>query len=102
MRVPGLRHSAEQVGGLVFFGHMLNKMRLRAQGKLPPDCRTADTHQRVCRFLRGECAALLECVLAGTTDQEALEWCFTHGRRPNDQQTDLGLLAIHQSAGGAP
>lgn len=32
MRISGLRHSAEQVGGFVFFGRMLDKMRLRAQG----------------------------------------------------------------------
>ncbi len=86
MRVPGLRHSAEQVGGLVFFGRMLDKMRLRAQGKLPPDYKTTGTDQRVCRFLRVKYAALLERVLAGTTDQEALEWCFTHGRRPNEEE----------------
>ncbi len=86
MRVPGLRHSAEQVGGLVFFGRMLDKMRLRAQGKLPSDYKTTGTDQRVCRFLRVEYAALLERVLAGTTDQEALEWCFTHGRRPNEEE----------------
>ncbi len=86
MRVPGLRHSAEPVGGLVFFGRMLGKMRLRAQGRLPPDYKTTGTDQRVCRFLRVEYAALLERVLAGVTDQEALEWCFTHGRRPNEEE----------------
>ena len=44
-------------------------MRLRTQGKLPPDYKTTGTDQRVCRFLRVEYAALLERVLAGTTDQ---------------------------------
>lgn len=86
MRVPGLRHSAEEVGGLVFFGRMLDKMRLRAQGKLPPDYKTTGTDWRVCRFLRVEYEALLERALAGTTDEEALEWCFTHGRRPNEEE----------------
>ena len=37
MKIPGLRHSAEQVEGLVFLGRMLDKIRLHAQGKLPPD-----------------------------------------------------------------
>lgn len=40
----------------------------------------------MCRFLSVEYAALLERVLTGTTDQEALEWCFTHGRRPNEEE----------------
>ncbi len=82
MKVPGLRHSAEELGGLVFFGRMLDKMRLRSQGKLPPDYKTTGTDQRVCRFLRVDYAQLQEFVLAGATDQEALEWCFQHGRKP--------------------
>ena len=86
MKVPGLRHSAEQVGGLVFFGRMLDKMRLRAQGKLPPDYKTTGTDQRVCRFLHVEYPAVVERVLAGATDAEALDWCFTHGRRPNEEE----------------
>lgn len=86
MRVPGLRHSTEQVGGFVFFGRMLDKMRLRAQGRLPPDYKTTGTDQRVCPFLRVGYAALLGRVLAGASDQEALEWCFTHGRRPSEEE----------------
>lgn len=35
---------------------------------------TTGTDQRVCPFLRVEDAALLERVLTGATDQEALEW----------------------------
>jgi gluconokinase len=86
MRVPGLRHSAEEVDGLVFFGRMLDKMRLRAQGKLPPDYKTTGTDQRVCRFLRVDYAQLQETVLAGASDQEALEWCFKHGRKPDEEE----------------
>src|SRR4051812_8303122 len=84
MKVPGLRHSAEQVGGIVFFGRMLDKMRLRAAGKLPPDYKTTGTDMRVCRFLRVDYAELLKVVLAGATDEEALAWCFAHGRKPDD------------------
>lgn|SRR6185295_7262581 len=86
MKVPGLRHSAEQTSGLVFFGRMLDKIRLHAQGKLPPDYKTTGTDQRVCRFLRVEYAALVERALAGGSDEEILEWCFAHGRRPNDEE----------------
>src|SRR5439155_22661974 len=87
MKVPGLRHSAEQVGGLVFFGRMLDKIRLHAQGKLPPDYKHgAGTDARVCRFLRVEYAAVVERVLARGTDEEVLAWCFAHGRQPNEEE----------------
>jgi gluconokinase len=86
MKVPGLRHSAEQVGGIVFFGRMLDKMRLRAQGKLPPDYKTTGTDQRVCRFLRVSYDELQKAVLAGADDQAALAWCFQHGRKPDDEE----------------
>jgi hypothetical protein len=87
MRVPGLRHSAEQVGGIVFFGRMLDKMRLHAKGMLPTDYkRGTGTDSRVCRFLHVEYAAVAERVLAGATDEEVLEWCLAHGRRPNDEE----------------
>src|SRR3954462_15604043 len=33
--IPGLRSPSEQVGGLVHFGRMLDKIRLAAAGKLP-------------------------------------------------------------------
>ncbi len=87
MKVPGLRHSAEQVGGLVFFGRMLDKIRLHAEGKLPADYkRGTGTDGRVCRFLHVEYPAVAAQALAGGTDQAILEWCFAHGRRPNDEE----------------
>jgi hypothetical protein len=99
MRVPSLRHSAEQVGGLVFFGRMLDKMRLRAQDKLPPDYKTTGADQRVCRFLRVEYAALLERVLTGATDQEALEWCFRAG---SERSIDYSHWTRHFTAALRP
>jgi hypothetical protein len=86
MKVPGLRHSADEVGGLVFFGRMLGKMRLRAQGKLPVDYKTTGTDLRVCRFLRVEYTQLQEVVLTGATDIEALDWCYQHGKKSNDEE----------------
>ena len=87
MSIPGLRHSAEQVGGIVFFGRMMDKIRLHAQGKLPPDYKHGTgTDARVCRFLHVEYPELVERVLAGATDDEVLEWCFAQGRRPNDEE----------------
>jgi hypothetical protein len=87
MKIPGLRHSSEQTGGIVFFGRMLDKMRLHSQGKLPSDYkRGTGTDSRVCRFLHVEYSAISERALAGQSDEEILEWCFEHGRRPNDEE----------------
>jgi hypothetical protein len=87
MKIPGLRHSAEQVSGLVFFGRTLDKIRLHAQGKLPADYnRGIGMDGRVCRFLHVEYASLVERVLAGGSDEEILAWCFAHGRKPSEEE----------------
>lgn len=87
MKIPGLRHSAEQVGGLVFFGRMLDKIRLHAAGKLPADYkRGVGTDSRVCEFLQVEYPALVERTRAGGTDGEILEWCFAEGHRPGKEE----------------
>jgi hypothetical protein len=87
MIVPGLRQDAELVGGIVFFGRMLDKIRLHAQGKLPADYnRGTGFDRRVCWFLRIGYPALVERVLAGGRDEEILEWCFAHGRKPEAEE----------------
>ena len=35
MKIPGLRHADEKIGGLAHFGRMLEKIRLAAAGQLP-------------------------------------------------------------------
>ena len=86
MKIPGLRHSAEHVGGIVFFGRMLDKIRLHAQGKLPPDYKQGTgTDTRVCRFLGVDYDAIVKRTLEGGTDEEILEWCFERGRRRNEE-----------------
>ena len=87
MKIPGLRHSAEQVGGLVFFGRMLDKIRLHVAGRLPSDYkRGTGTDARVCRFLRIAYPKLVERVLIGGSDEELLAWCFAQGRQPDDEE----------------
>lgn len=87
MKIPGLRHSTEQVGGIVFFGRMIDKIRLHAQGKLPADYnRGTGFDGRVCRFLDVDYQKLVERVLAGGRDEEVLAWCFARGRKPNDEE----------------
>jgi hypothetical protein len=87
MKITGLRNSYEKVGGLVFFGRMLDKIRLHAQGKLPSDYNRGNgLDARILRFLKISYPALVDRTLQGGTDEEILEWCFQHGHRPNDEE----------------
>jgi len=86
MKIPGLRSSYEKVGGIVFFGRMLDKIRLHAQGKIPADYnRGTGMDGRTSRFLGVQYGAVVERTLKGGTDEEILEWCFQHGRRPGEE-----------------
>lgn len=94
MKVPGLRSDYDKVGGIVFFGRMLDKIRLKAAGRLPPEYFTgvADrTHfdARCTRFLRTDYAALVARVREGGSDEEILEWCFQRGYRPSLDEIEV-------------
>ena len=94
MNVPGLRSDYEKVGGIVFFGRMLDKIRLQAAGRLPSgyNVGTADwSHfdSRCTRFLRADYEALAKRALQGGTDEEILDWCFQHGRRPSLEEIEI-------------
>jgi len=94
MKVPGLRSDDQRVGGLVFFGRMLDKIRLMAAGKLPAGYNTGTddwSHfdSRCTRFLGVDYAALQERVLQGGTDEETLEWCCQRGRRPSLEEIEI-------------
>jgi hypothetical protein len=87
MKVPGLRSDYVEVEGLVYFGRMLDKIRLKAAGRLPADYYTGTANRthfdaRCCRFLRVDYEKLRERVLSGGSDEEILAWCFQQGYRP--------------------
>lgn len=89
--VPGLRSPREEVQGLVYFGRMVDKIRLEQAGKLPKDY-----HENMgkgfdgacCEFLGIHHAQLQERVRLGGTDEELLAWCERQGRQrdPADQK----------------
>jgi gluconokinase len=95
--IPGLRSPSEQVNGLVYFGRMLDKIRLAAAGKLPEGwqpMRGTSTKGsfdwRCCQFLKIDYAALEKETLQGNkTDAELLTWVFQHGRQPDDQEIEV-------------
>lgn len=95
--IPGLRSPHEQVIGVVYFGRMLDKMRLAAAGQLPPDWEAArgtksktSFDSRCCRFLHVDYAALeAETLKGGKSDEELLEWAFQHGHRPGEEEIEI-------------
>jgi gluconokinase len=94
--IPGLRSPFEQVNGMVYFGRMLDKMRLAAAGKLPPawvEMRGTAKKAfdwRCCQFLKVDYGALETEVLKGDqSDAELLEWAFQHGRRPDEHEIEV-------------
>ncbi len=86
------RSPYDMVGGVIFFPRMLDKIRWHARAALSEAYhnnlgREFDGH--CLTFLHVEYAALRERVLAGGSDEEILEWCFTNGRRPNTGEIDI-------------
>lgn len=95
--IPGLRSPSEQVNGLVYFGRMVDKIKLAAAGKLPEGWQHArgatmkgSFDWRCCQFLKIDYTALeAETLKGGRSDAELLEWAFAHGRRPDDQEIEV-------------
>jgi hypothetical protein len=92
MKIQGLRSPADKVGSLVYFGRMVDKIRLHAAGKLPSDYipNLGDGFDLLCMNLFGiEYNALVERAKAGGTDEELLAWCFESGRKLTDQDRNF-------------
>lgn len=101
--IPGLRSPSDPVNGLVYFGRMLDKIRLAAAGRLPEAWQAArgtgkkgTFDWRCCHFLGIDYAALeAETLKGGRSDEELLEWAFRHGRRPDEHEIEMwnGFMA---------
>ena len=93
MRTPVSDHVKTK--GLIYFARMLDKIRLKAAGELPPgyftglepDATVFDA--RCTRFLGVDYDELLGRTLKGGSDEEILEWCFERGRRPNEEEIEI-------------
>src|SRR6266487_6581855 len=87
MAIFSLRSPSEKVGSLFYFGRMLDKIRLHAKGELPPDYHAnlgKGFDEKCVNFLRINYDQLVERVNHGGTDEEILQWCFDHARRPDE------------------
>src|ERR671931_1590502 len=95
--IPGLRSPSDQVNGLVYFGRMLDKIRLAAAGKLPEAWQAArgtksknSFDSRCCGFLGIDYAALeAETLKGGRTDEELLAWAYANGRQPSEEEIEV-------------
>jgi gluconokinase len=92
MHIPNLRSPADKVGGIYYFGRMVDKIRLNAAGLLPDEYRkNLGIHfdGRCVNFLWIEYPALAERVKKGGSDEEILEWAFSQGRKPGEEEIEI-------------
>ncbi len=91
--IPGLRSCYDKVGRLIYFGRMLDKIRLEAAGRLPQDYQeklgdeqffTLDG--RCCRFLGVPYSEIKSRTLAGEADESVLTWAHGHGTPRTDEE----------------
>lgn len=90
--VPGLRSVYHKTGGLVYFGRMLDKIRLHAAGRLPADYVEnlgIGFDGRCCAFLQVDYTALKTRTLAGGTDEELLAWCHEQGGARTAEECEI-------------
>ena len=98
--VPGLRSPYVKVGRLVYFGRMLDKIRLHARGALPAADYAANLGKgfdgRCCSFLRVNYDELKARTHAGDlNDAQLLAWCHERGGVRSDEECEVwnGFMA---------
>ena len=75
---PPFRSPREKVGGLYYFGRMIDKIRAHLRGELPEEYKRNFGHGldgALSEFLNLNHSAIVERVRQGGTDEEILEWC---------------------------
>jgi hypothetical protein len=85
------RSPADKVGGLVYFGRMLDKIRAHAKGELPPvyvEKLGNGFDGRCVRFLGINYEDVVKRVQEGGTDEEIWQWATARGRKPSDEDIE--------------
>ena len=92
--VPGLRSPSDRVGDLIYFGRMIDKIRLHAAGQLPPAY-----HASLGTNFDGRCIHLLGISYGDlvdhltahpdSSDNDLLDWSLNHGRHPADEEIEV-------------
>ena len=89
IRDLGIRSPFAKVGGLFFFGRTLDKIKVHAKGELPEEYQPnlgKGFDERVTKILGVDYADLVERVKQGGSDDEIIQWCFSKGRKPSDEE----------------
>jgi hypothetical protein len=104
--VPGLRSCYAKVGRFIYFGRMLDKIRLHAEAKLPADYVSllGDTQYytldgRCCRFLGVPYAEIKERTLQGGSDEDILAWVHAGAPCAVMRSATCGTASSPSSAG---
>lgn len=88
MRALPIRSPAEKVGGLVYFGRMLDKIRAHQRGELP-DSHTPNLGKgfdaECCDFLGIKYDDVVARVKAGASDEAVLAWCRKSGTQRSER-----------------
>jgi gluconokinase len=89
MKNVGLRNPSDKVGGLVYFGRMVDQIRAHANGELPPEYqanlgKSLDEH--CVNFLGVSYNLVVHYVNEGLSDGAILESCFAMGHRPSEAE----------------
>jgi hypothetical protein len=90
MKYP--RSPKETVGGIVYAGRMIDKIRLMNAGELHPELHAnlgKGFDERAVSFLGVTYDSLQARVAQGGSDDEILEWCFENGHRPTEEQIEI-------------
>ena len=89
MRELSIRSPSAKVGGLVYFGRMLDKIRAHEKNALPHDYQAnlGRGFDEFCTtFLHLHYHDVVSRVKEGGSDEEILWWCFDKGRRPSENE----------------
>jgi hypothetical protein len=85
------RSPYDALNGLVYFPRMLDKIRVDAASGLPKGYAEnlgVNFDGRCLRFLGVSYEDVKKRVLAGETDEAILEWCYSHGGRPTEEEVE--------------
>jgi hypothetical protein len=92
VKVEGLRSCYDKLGGIVYFGRMLDKIRLHAAGKLPSEYQQnlgTGFDGRCCNFLGVKYQDVVARMKLGGTDEDILQCCLESGRKLTDEEIEI-------------
>src|SRR6476646_10919498 len=89
MRNVGLRSPCDKLGGLVYFGRMVDQIRAHANGELPPEYQAnlgKGLYEYCVNFLGVSYDLVIQYVNEGLSDGAILQSCFVMGHRPSEAE----------------